>query len=55
MTESAKGVSIKTVNGKKIYSPIEVDSRNYKDYMIYGPVPYSEMLKFSNLLQNQGW
>ena len=55
MTESAKGVSIKTVNGKKTYSPIEVDSRNYKDNMIYGPVPYSEMLKFSNLLQNQGW
>ena len=55
MTESAKGVSIKTVNGKKIYSPIEVDSRNYKDYMIYGPVPYSEKLKFSSLLQNQGW
>ena len=55
MTESAKGVSIKTVNGKKTYSPIEVDSRNYKDYMIYGPVPYSEKLKFSSLLQNQGW
>ena len=55
INQEAKGVSIKTVNGKKIYSPIEVDSRNYKDYMIYGPVPYSEKLKFSSLLQNQGW
>ena len=55
MTESAKGVSIKTVNGKKTYTTIEVDGRNYKDYMIYGPVPYSELLKFNNLVQNQGW
>jgi hypothetical protein len=55
LTEPAKGISIKTVDGKKTYTTIEVDKRDYKDYMIYGPVPYSEMLKFDELKQNQGW
>lgn len=54
--ETAKGMSI-TVNatGTKTYSVVDVETRNYKDYMIYGPVPYSEVLKFSALQQNQGW
>ena len=26
-----------------------------EDYMIYGPIPYSETLKYNNLLQNKGW
>lgn len=42
-------------NGVKSYAPITVESRNYKDYMFYGPIPYSELLKYSNLQQNQGW
>ena len=33
----------------------EVEKRIYQDYMYYGPIPYSEVLKFSNLLQNKGW
>jgi hypothetical protein len=32
-----------------------VEQRSYLDYMIYGPVPYSEILKYDGLLQNQGW
>lgn len=32
-----------------------VENRNYKDYMIYCPIPYSEILKYSNLKQNKGW
>ena len=31
-----------------------LESRNYSDYMIYGPVPYNETLKYS-LVQNMGW
>ena len=57
LTETAKGVSI-TMNagsGKLEYKYIDVEPRNYQDYMIYGPVPYSEMLKWSNLMQNNGW
>ncbi len=37
--------------------PYEVqllENRNYNDYMIYGPVPYLETLKY-NLEQNKGW
>jgi len=51
---TAMGVSI-TGDATKTYSPIEVDKRTYKDYMYYGPIPYSEILKFNALEQNQGW
>lgn len=51
LNETAKGVSIS--NG--IYSIIDVDTRNYKDYMYYCPIPKTELLKFSELLQNKGW
>jgi len=33
----------------------EVERREYTDYMYYGPIPNSEVLKFSNLQQNKGW
>ena len=56
LTETAKGVSITTnTAGVHEYKYIDVEPRNYQDYMIYGPVPYSEVLKWSNLLQNDGW
>jgi hypothetical protein len=35
-----------------LYSNIE--ERKYSDYMIYGPVPYNETVKYS-LVQNKGW
>lgn len=56
LTEAAKGVKITTdTDGKLVYTPIEVEARDYKDYMIYGPIPYSEVLKWSSLQQNDGW
>lgn len=57
LNETTRGMQI-TENpstGALIYSPITVDTRNYADYMYYGPVPYSETLKYSNLQQNRGW
>lgn len=51
LNETAKGVSINGVN----YNYLDVEARNYSDYMIYGPLPYSDVLKFSALIQNQGW
>ena len=33
----------------------DVETRSYSDYMNYCPIPYSEMLKFDNLVQNKGW
>lgn len=34
---------------------IQNEYRNYEDYMNYAPIPNSEILKFSNLQQNDGW
>lgn len=42
------------VNGDVIKN-IDVESRNFTDYMYYGPIPYSEILKYPNLQQNKGW
>lgn len=37
------------------YQRIAVEERSYEDYMYYCPIPYSEILKYSNLIQNRGW
>lgn len=56
LSEGAKGVSITTsAAGVTSYSPINVEARQYQDYQTYGPIPYSEILKWSNLEQNDGW
>ncbi|MBO4826666.1 MAG: RagB/SusD family nutrient uptake outer membrane protein [Prevotella sp.] len=57
INETAKGVSITTnaATGLLEYKTIDVEKREYKDYMFYGPIPYSECLKWSNLQQNDGW
>lgn len=34
---------------------LSTESRKYKDYMFYGPIPYSEVTKWDNLKQNDGW
>ncbi|WP_245949395.1 RagB/SusD family nutrient uptake outer membrane protein [Echinicola strongylocentroti] len=52
LTETAQGMRIQNEDD---YSIIDVENRVYQDYMIYGPVPYSELLKFSALQQNTGW
>lgn len=52
ITEPAKGMSISRSN----YTILpEVERRSYKEYMYYGPIPYGEVIKFDNLLQNKGW
>lgn len=55
LNETARGVQIDKVNDVLTYTPIDVETRNYKDYMYYGPIPYGEILKWSNLVQNAGW
>jgi hypothetical protein len=32
-----------------------VEVRNYKEYMYYGPIPFSELQKYNALEQNKGW
>jgi len=51
LNETAKGLDI-TANG---ISVINVEERDYKDYMYYGPIPNSELLKYDDLKQNRGW
>ena len=55
ITEPVMGVRIEQVGGSLKYSEFEVEVRNYKDYMYYGPIPETEVLKWSNLDQNKGW
>ncbi len=37
------------------YETVEVEKRDFEPYMIYGPIPYSEILKNKNVIQNYGW
>lgn len=55
LNEAARGVDVNTVDGVNVYSPITVEERKYQEYMYYGPIPYSEVIKYSNLVQNKGW
>ena len=61
LNESVKGMKIEKVDPDKEDSPlkytiIDVEERKYdSSYQWYGPVPKSEVLKWSNLKQNKGW
>lgn len=51
LTEPARGVRIQG----GVAQVINVENRVYGSHMKYGPVPLSELLKYSNLRQNTGW
>jgi len=51
LTEPAKGMSI---SGVGVHTVFEVEPRDYKDFMIYGPIPKTEVDNF-NIIQNSGW
>nr|WP_319997700.1 RagB/SusD family nutrient uptake outer membrane protein [uncultured Draconibacterium sp.] len=55
LNETADGMKIESSGGNLIYNRIDVETRNYKDYMYHGPIPYNEIQKWSNLEQNAGW
>nr|WP_294083334.1 RagB/SusD family nutrient uptake outer membrane protein [Proteiniphilum sp. UBA5384] len=48
MNETVRGLDLQTLTS------FDVEQRNYEPYMIYGPIPYSETLKY-NIIQNRGW
>ena len=52
MNETATGIDW---NGSEYTLLPSVESRSYQDYMYYGPIPYSETLKYDQLIQNKGW
>ncbi len=51
LTIPAQGISIEN----NTYNVITVENRVFEPYMQYGPIPYSEILKYNNLQQNNGW
>jgi starch-binding outer membrane protein, SusD/RagB family len=51
LTDPAYGVSITDGN----FQVNTVENRQYSDFMYYGPIPYNEILKANNLVQNAGW
>lgn len=55
LNETALGVEISKSGATTKYTPLEVENRKYEDYMIYGPLPFAEVMKWSNLEQNTGW
>lgn len=55
ITEGAKGMDVTQQNGVLKYNIIDVEDRKYKDYMYYGPIPFTEVQRWSNLDQNTGW
>ena len=58
INEGVKGMQIdrNEETGVLTYTIIDVEDRNFTSpYQWYGPIPKSEMLKWSNLMQNKGW
>jgi starch-binding outer membrane protein, SusD/RagB family len=55
LNETARGMRIDKTNNVLSYTAIDAQTRDYKGYMYYGPVPYGEIRKWSQLEQNAGW
>lgn len=52
LNETVKGIEWKEDGTYRIF---DVETRDYMDYMNYPPIPQTEILKYSNLQQNNGW
>jgi hypothetical protein len=51
MNETAAGMSITGAE----FSIVDVEDRVYQPHMKFGPIPYDEILKAPQILQNAGW
>ena len=51
LNTTAKGTSITA----GVHTIIDVESRDFQPYMIYCPIPYAEVLKYPELIQNKDW
>jgi hypothetical protein len=54
MQTSANAALITNNAGVYSYVFSNIEERKFTENMIYGPVPYSEIVKY-NLVQNKGW
>ncbi len=58
LNETVRGMRIDRDDDTQelIYTVIDVEERKYDDsYQYFGPIPRTEILKWSNLKQNKGW
>jgi len=55
LNQPISGMQIDKVGNVLKYTPIVVENRSFKAGAWYGPIPYSETLKWSALEQNAGW
>lgn len=54
LTETVKGVNINKAN--TTFSVVDIEPRVFdNEFMHYGPLPQTEVIKYSELIQNQGW
>jgi starch-binding outer membrane protein, SusD/RagB family len=54
LTETVKGVNIN--KGSTTFTVVDVEPRVFNnEFMHYGPLPQTEVIKYSELIQNQGW
>jgi len=52
LTSAARGINISGTT----FNVVNVEDRKYDNsYMIYGPLPKNEVLKYNALVQNKGW
>jgi hypothetical protein len=54
ITEPVNGVYITNNAGVMTYDYSKIEDRSYQPHMYYGPIPYTETLKY-NIPQNKGW
>ena len=57
LSETVKGVKItKNTDGTFTYNEIDVEARSFNDIKYYyAPLPYNELAKSPNLVNNKGW
>jgi hypothetical protein len=54
LNNAVHGIDINKIdNVTYTFSKVEVEKRNFKS--AYLPIPFTEMMKMSNLVQNEGW
>ena len=56
LNETARGLDVNEDLSGFTYTPLNnIEVRTYQSYQYYGSIPQSEVLKYNNLQQNDGW
>ena len=55
INETVNGIKITASGSDRTYEVFKIDDLRFGDHMYFGPIPETEVLKWSNLKQNKGW